>query len=270
MKKLSPLFWVGVGFLILVMVFAIVGPNVRHSWQNATGHVRMPPGSDHWLGTDEQGRDVFARLAYGARITLIIGLSVQSLALIVGVTVGVLGVFGPRWLSSALLRLTDGMFAFPDLLLAIMLVGLFGRGTWPVVTSLAIASWPGVARLARTQIASFKDREFVVAAKAMGATVPYLVRRHILPHLVGILLAIAMVDVAAVILSESTLSFLGIGVQLPETSWGGMIQGGNSQKESNPLLLLWPCLALASTVFALNFVGDGLRKVFDPTASHVR
>lgn len=268
--KLSPLFWFGVVFLAFIVVFAIVGPDMRHSWQFPTGPVKAPPDAKHWLGTDELGRDVFARLAYGARISLMIGLLVQSIAVVVGIFVGVTAVFGPKWIANPLMRLTDGMFAFPDLLLAIMLVGLFGMGTGPVVVSLAIASWPSMARLIRTQVATLKDREFVVAARAMGAPVPYLVFRHILPHLLGVILAVAMVDVAAVILSESTLSFLGIGVQLPETSWGSMIQSGNGQKESTPLLLLWPCLFLTLTIFALNFVGDGLRKLADVTTSHVK
>lgn len=264
------MFWAGVAYLLVLVVFAIFGPHMRHLWSAPVGAPRLPPNPEFWLGTDEQGRDILARLAYGARLSLTIGVVVQLIAVSVGVIVGVLGVYGPRWISTPLMRLTDGMFAFPDLLLAIMLVGLFGMGVWPVVASLAISSWPSVARLVRTQVASLKDREFVVAAQAMGARTPYLVFKHILPHLAGILLAVMMVDVAATILSESTLSFLGIGVQLPEASWGSMIQTGNSFKESSPLLLLWPCLLLSLTVFALNFVGDGLRALADPKGAEVR
>lgn len=268
--KRNWLFWIGAGYLVLLVLFAIFGPNMRHSWSDPIGPARMGPGPDYWLGTDEQGRDVFARLAYGARLSLTIGISVQIIAVVVGVIVGVLGVYGPKWISSPLMRLTDGMFAFPDLLLAIMLVGLFNRGTGPVVASLAIAAWPSVARLVRTQVASLKDREFVVAAQAMGARTPYLVVKHILPHLAGVLLAVMMVDVAATILSESTLSFLGIGVQLPEASWGSMIQTGNLYIRNQPLLLVWPCLTLSLTIFALNFVGDGLRVLADPKGSEAR
>lgn len=264
------MFWGGVVFLSLLVLFAVFGPYMRHAWNAPVGTARMGPSADFWLGTDEQGRDVFARLAYGARLSLTIGITVQIIAVVVGVIVGVLGVYGPRWVSSPLMRLTDGMFAFPDLLLAIMLVGLFGMGIKPIVASLAIAAWPSVARLVRTQVASLKDREFVVAAQAMGASTPYLVVKHILPHLAGVLMAVMMVDVAATILSESTLSFLGIGVQLPEASWGSMIQTGNSYKQNQPLLLLWPCLMLSLTVFALNFVGDGLRAMTDPKGSETR
>ena len=268
--KRSPLFWLGCGFLTLLAVYAIFGPNMRHSWFSATGHAREMPTASHWLGTDEKGVDIFARMAYGARVSLLIGFSVQFIAVGGGVLVGVLGVFAPRWVADPLMRLTDGMFAFPDLLLAIMLVGLFGMGTGTVVIALSITAWPSVARLVRTQVASLKDREFVVASRSMGAPVTYTVWRHVLPHLTGVLMAVAMVDVAAVILSESTLSFLGIGVQLPQTSWGSMIRTGNDYKDSHPILLLWPCIVLALTVFALNFVGDGLRSMTDPTGSQVR
>jgi ABC-type dipeptide/oligopeptide/nickel transport system permease subunit len=226
----------------------------------------LPPFGTHWLGTDELGRDVMARLAYGARLSLIIGFSVQVLAVAIGICVGVVGVYGPKWLSTPLMRFTDGMFAFPDLLLAVLIAGLFSMGLVPVIVALAIGSWPSVARLVRTQVASLKDREFVVASQAMGASTPLIVVRHILPHLAGVLVAVMMVDIAATILAESTLSFLGIGVQLPEASWGSMIQSGNANKLVNPWLLLWPCLILSLTVFALNFVGDGLRALLDPKA----
>ena len=268
--KRSPLFWFGVAFLLLLAVYAVVGPEFRHSWLYSSGRAREYPSAMHWFGTDEKGIDIFARMAYGARVSLLIGFTVQILAVTVGVLVGVLGVFAPKWIADPLMRLTDGMFAFPDLLLAIMLVGLFGMGTGPVVVALAISAWPSVARLVRTQVASLKDREFVVASRAMGAPVSVTVVRHVLPHLMGVILAVAMVDVAAVILSESTLSFLGIGVQLPQTSGGSMIRAGSDYKESHPIMLVWPCVALALTVFALNFVGDGLRSMTDPTGSQVR
>lgn len=266
----SPLFWVGVGFLVLLAVYALVGPEFRHSWLASSGKVREMPSALHWFGTDEKGVDIFARMAYGARVSLLIGFVVQLVAVCTGVTVGVLGVFGPRWVSGPLMRFTDGMFAFPDLLLAIMLVGLFGMGTGPVVLALSVTAWPSVARLVRTQVASLKDREFVVASHAMGAPTVYTVFRHVLPHLSGVLLAVAMVDVAAIILSESTLSFLGIGVKLPEASWGSMIRTGNEYKDNHPVMLFFPCMALALTVFALNFVGDGLRSMTDPAGTQVR
>jgi ABC-type dipeptide/oligopeptide/nickel transport system permease subunit len=224
----------------------------------------MPPSSEFWLGTDEQGRDVFARLAFGARMSLSIGFAVQLIALFVGIVMGTLGVFAPKLLSIPILRLTDGMFAFPDILLAILIVGIWNARFEAMIIALSITAWPAVARLTRTQVASLKDREYVVASKALGAGTGYLVRKHILPHLWGILLAVAMIDVAAVILAESALSFLGIGIQAPTASWGGMIQAARINMNSYPIMLLWPCLILSLTIFALNFVGDGLRALADP------
>ena len=227
----------------------------------------MPPSSEFWLGTDEQGRDIFARLAFGARMSLTIGFLVQAIALAIGILMGTLGVFAPKFLSVPILRLTDGMFAFPDILLAILIVGIWNARFEAMIIALSITAWPGVARLTRTQVASLKDREYVVASKALGASTGYLVRKHILPHLWGIVLAVAMIDVAAVILAESALSFLGIGIQAPTASWGGMIQAARVNMNSYPIMLLWPCLILSLTIFALNFVGDGLRALVDPKSS---
>ncbi len=227
----------------------------------------MPPSSEFWFGTDEQGRDVFSRLAFGARLSLTIGFSVQIIALFFGIVMGTLGVFAPKPISIPILRLTDGMFAFPDILLAILIVGIWNMRFEAMIIALSITAWPAVARLTRTQVATLKDREYVIASKALGASTTYLVRKHILPHLWGILLAVAMIDVAAVILAESALSFLGIGIQAPTPSWGGMIQAGRLNMNSHPIMLLWPCLILSLTIFALNFVGDGLRTLADPKSN---
>lgn len=262
------LFWFGVITLSLVVFLAIVGPHIRHPYDVPVGRPSLPPQAAFWLGTDEQGRDIFARLAYGARISLLIGVVVQAIALSVGLLAGVLSVFAPKWIAVPVQRLTDGMFAFPDLLLAIMIAGVFSSaGIWAVVVGLSISAWPPVARLVKTQLTTLKEREFVVAARAMGAPTWYLVFKHMLPHLRGVLLAVLMVDMAATILAESTLSFLGIGVRPPDPSWGGMIRTANELKMSNPIMLLWPCLVLSLTIFALNFLGDGLRAMTDPKQS---
>jgi len=250
--------------MALLVLFAIFGPEMRHPYDQSAGKPFLPPSGQFWLGTDEQGRDTVARLAFGARMSLLVGLSVQAITLVVGTLVGVLGVFGPKWLSGPLMRLTDAMFAFPDILLAILIIGVFGMGLFPVIAALAVTAWPSVARLVRTQVASLKDRDFFVASKALGAPTGYLVFKHILPHLWGILLAVSMVEVAGTILAESSLSFLGIGIQSPDPSWGNMINQARYNMESHPILLLWPCLILSLTVFALNFIGDELRAIVDP------
>lgn len=237
---------------------------MRHNYLDAAGRPFMPPGSEYWLGTDEQGRDIFARLAYGARMSLLVGISVQLISLTIGTLVGVLGVFAPKWIREPLLRLTDGMFAFPDILLAILIIGVWSTGLIPIIVALSLTSWPAVARIVKTQVASLKDREFVVASRALGAPIGYTVRRHILPHLAGILAAVAMVDLAGTILAESALSFLGIGITPPTPSWGSMINDSRAYLNSNPMMLVWPCLVLSLAIFSLNFVGDELRAALDP------
>ena len=275
MKKYrDPLLWSGITFLVLLVIFAIVGPNVRYNYQYPIPGA-LPfqyPSHTAWLGTDELGRDIFARLAYGARISLYIGLAVQCISLTTGIIVGSLGIYAPKWIASPLMRLTDAMFAFPDILLAILIIAVFGRGTTPVIVALAVTAWPAIARLVRVQLSSLKDREFVIASRAMGSSTPYTVLKHVLPQLWGILLAVTMVELAATILAESTLSFLGIGVQQPKPSWGSMINTARALMQPGPqyngsmamYYLLFPCLILALTIFSLNFVGDGLRAITDP------
>jgi len=281
----DPLLWFGIVFLTLLILFAIFGPMARdaqlaalsahHPFTSVYDDVTPPFrsfSSTFPFGTDGQGRDVVARLASGARISLTVGLVVQVFALVVGVTVGVLGVYAPKWLANGLMRFTDAMFAFPDILLAILIIGTVqsskveipGGKLAPVIAALSITAWPSIARLVRAQVATLKDREFVVASKATGASTFYAVTRHILPQLSGILMAVSMIDIAGTILAESTLSFLGIGVQAPEPSWGSMIDHARQNMNSYPEQLLAPCLILSLTVFALNFVGDGFRNYFDP------
>ncbi|MBL8086554.1 MAG: ABC transporter permease [Chthonomonas sp.] len=266
MKRLGSLFWIGSFFFGVVCLFAAFGPMIRPPFDERVAPPYLPPSAQFWLGTDEQGRDIAARLAMGARVSLQIGLTVQMLALLLGVTLGILAVYGPPWARSVILRLTDGMLAFPDILLAILILGIWSFGMLPVIVALAITAWPTVLRLVRAQVATLKDREFIVASRALGNSLPRVVWHHVLPQLWGILLAVSMVDLAGIILAESSLSFLGIGVQPPTPSWGSMINIAR-QEMLNPahqISLLWPCLALSITVFALNFIGDALRAWADP------
>lgn len=262
--KLGFVFWASAGFLVFLLLLATVGTFLLPDPTLSIGKTNQLPGAGAWLGTDEQGRDILSRLAHGAQVSLYVGFFTQLIAVAVGVAVGVTGEFGPKWIAGPLMRFTDAMFAFPDLLLAILIVGIFGAGVTPVIIALSVTAWPSVARLVKSQMASLREREYVQAAFAQGAGSVYVVTRHILPHLWGILLAVSMVDLAAVILAESSLSFLGIGVQAPQPSWGSMVNAARAQMASHPIQLVWPCLILAMTIFALNFVGDGLRQLTDP------
>jgi ABC-type dipeptide/oligopeptide/nickel transport system permease subunit len=272
-KFRDPLAWIGIGFMVLLVLFAIFGPMIptRDGFDPVEGRVaapHLPPGTQYApLGTDEIGRSFLQRLAYGARISLYVGLAVQGISLVVGVFVGVIGTFAKRWIAEPLMRFTDGMFAFPDLLFAILIIGIVGANTNSVIFALSISGWPSIARITKTQLASLREREFAVAAQASGASTAYLVIKHLLPQMTGILLAITMVSLAGTILSESTLSFLGIGVQSPTPSWGKMVNEARGQMNSNPIELVWPCAMLSLTVFAISFIGDGLRAYFDPKSN---
>lgn len=266
-KKLGWQFWLAVGYMVALALLAIIGPNIGHSYKESITDPLLGPSAEYWFGTDELGRDIFARIAKGAQYSLLIGFCVQIFAVTIGLILGIAMVYAPKWIAIPIQRITDGMFAFPDLLLAIMIVGIFQMGIVPVIIALTVGSWPAVARLVKGQVATLKDREYVTAAKAMGASTFYQVTKHILPHLAGVIVAVMMVDVAATILAESTLSFLGIGIQPPEPSWGQLIAKGNIYKETTLNLLLWPCLFLSMTIFALNFLGDGLRALVDHKGS---
>jgi ABC-type dipeptide/oligopeptide/nickel transport system permease subunit len=236
------------------------------------------PNAQFWLGTDEYGRDIFGRLAFGARMSLLLGIAVQIVAIGVGLLVGTAAGYGPKWANTLLMRFTDAMFAFPDILLAILIMSIL-RGskvsfvsgmpevvaaTLPVFAAPAVVGWPSMARLIRNQVLSLKEQEYVTASRALGAGHKHVVFKHILPHLIGLISAVAMVGMAMVILAEGALSFLGIGVPPPLPSWGSMINDARQYMNSNPEMLFWPCLILSLTILALNFVGDGLRDRFDP------
>ena len=261
--------------MVLLVLLAVIGPYIpipgaKDPVNDVIAKTHLGYGTPHAiLGTDEIGRSFLQRIAYGARISLTIGFIVQAINLTMGVMVGVISAFAPKWIAVPLMRLTDGMFAFPDILLAILIIGILGPGILPVVVALSITGWPSIARLTKTQLATIKEREFVVAAKAAGAPTWYLVVKHLLPQMSGILLAVSMIELAGTILAESTLSFLGIGVQPPTPSWGGLINNARGQLNSNPTELIAPCLILSLTVFALNFIGDGLRAYFDPKSSNI-
>lgn len=270
------IFKLSVVYLVMLLLVAIFG--VRFPIDETVGEKLLPPNTKFWCGTDELGRDVFSRLAYGARLSIGIGFAVTVFALIVAFFIGTAAGYGPRWLGNALMRFTDGMFAFPDILLAILIIGIIGVGhtnifsklpNWmgamiPVFAALAVVAWPSTARLVRNQVLSIKEREYVTASRALGAGHWHVVAKHILPQLWGLISAVAMVEMAQIILAESALSFLGIGIQPPWPSWGSMINDSRAWMASEPLLLLWPCLALSLTILALNFVGDSLRDKFDP------
>ena len=222
-----------------------------------------PPDDAHPLGRDALGRDVLSRLLYGARVSFVVGVATLFISLLIGVTLGATAGWVGGWLDEALVRVIDVFLAFPGLLLAIALAAVLGPSLANVVLALSVLGWPSYARLARTEVAGLRRREFVHAAEALGARPARIVLAHILPLAVPTLLVQATFGIAGAIVAEASLSFLGLGVAPPTPSWGGMIAEGRTFMLVAPHVILFPGLALAATVLALQLLGDGLRDVLD-------
>lgn len=222
------------------------------------------PSPAHPLGTDFHGRDVLSRLIYGSRVSLSVALLVEGVELLFGLTLGLIAGLRGGWLDTLLMRLTDLMFAFPDILLAILITGIFGKSFFNVFLALALVGWPGMVRLVRSQVLALRHREYVEASRALGASDTRLMLKHLLPNIAGPVIVAATVGMGSIILAESTLSFLGLGIQEPFPSWGLMINSGWALRRSNPMLTVYPAVLLATTIMAFNFLGDGLRDWLDP------
>ncbi|MEX3958519.1 ABC transporter permease [Trinickia sp. EG282A] len=219
--------------------------------------------SGHWFGTDELGRDLLVRTLVGGRVSLEIGLLGTLVAGVIGVGYGACaGYFGGR-VDAVMMRLVDMMYAIPYMLIAILMMTLFGRAFYLVVLTISAFSWLDMARVVRGQTLSLRTREFVDAARAIGVAPWSIVVRHIVPNLVGVVAVYLTVMVPGVVLTESVLSFLGLGVQEPMTSWGVLIEDGAQKLEAMPWLLLAPASMLCLSLYCINFVGDGLRDAFD-------
>ncbi len=228
--------------------------------------IRAPPdfAKAHWFGTDANGRDLFVRTLYGARISLLVGLAATSVSLVIGVTYGAIaGYFGGR-IDSIMMRLVDVMYSLPFLFFVILLMVFFGRHIVLIFVALGAVEWLTMARIVRGQTLSIKQREFVEAAHAGGVSTAKIIRRHIIPNSIGPVIVYVTLTIPQVILIESFLSFLGLGVQEPYTSWGVLISEGAAQMETAPWMLIFPAIFLATTLFCFNFVGDGLRDALDP------
>ena len=225
------------------------------------------PGPEHPLGTDQLGRDVLSRLLWGARVSLAVGILTQVIVVGVGVAVGAAaGVAGGR-VDNLLMRLTDVVYALPELLLAILLRAVVGSSPVMLIVAIGLASWVGVARLTRGQMLTLKERDFVRAARAMGAGPIWITRRHLLPNAAGPLIILLTFNVPRAVFAEAALSYIGIGIAPPTPSWGSMIQEGAQAIFAAPTLVLFPSLAIVGTMLAFTLLGDGLRDQLDPRAS---
>lgn len=254
----------GVGFGVLGLV-ALVAPSLvpADPFATALGERLRPPGAGHPFGQDALGRDVLARVVYGARISLAVGGAAVVLSLLLGVTCGAIAGWAGGWVDEAIGRAIDVLLAFPGLLFAIALAAVLGPSIPNVILALGLFGWTGYARLTRAQIAALRRREFVVAAEALGAGAPRIVLHHLLPLAAPALAVQAAFGMAGAIVAEASLSFLGLGAPAPLPSWGAMIDEGRPFLLVAPHVTLFPGMALASTVLVLQVLGDRLRDVLD-------
>jgi peptide/nickel transport system permease protein len=225
----------------------------------------MPPGEQFLLGTDTLGRDLLSRLLYGARTSLIIGLVANGIAVTIGLFVGVTAGYMRGWVGGLLMRVTDLMMAFPALLLAIVLAAILKPSLWIVAMVIALVNWVQVARIVYTETRGLVERDFIMAERALGAGNGRIVLLHVLPHLVPTAIVWGTLGIATTVLLEATLSFLGIGVQPPQPSWGNIIFESQSYFQAAPWLVFIPGALILLTALAFNLVGDALRDILDPT-----
>ena len=225
----------------------------------------LPPSERFWLGTDLLGRDVFTRLVYGARTSLIIGIVANAVAVLIGTVLGTIAGYAGGWTSTVIMRFTDLMMAFPALLLAIALAAILKPSLWIVAMVIALVNWVQTARVMYTQTRTLAELEFIEAARALGAAWPRILLVHIVPHLMPHILVWGTLGISVTVLLEATLSFLGIGVQPPTPSWGGIIFESQSYFLSAPWLVVFPGVSILLLALSFNLVGDGLRDALDPT-----
>ena len=255
-------------FLILITLVCVIGPwLLPHAYDSTDWDaLKLPPAltHSHWWGTDESGRDLLVRCLMGGRISLMVGILTTLTSIALGVVWGACAGYIGGAVDQVMMRVVDIMYAVPYLLIAILLVTVLGRDFYLVVLAITAFSWMDTARLVRGQTLSLRQMEFIEAARAMGVSTPRIVFEHIVPNLLGLVLVYATVTVPSVILTESVLSFLGLGIQEPMTSWGVLIHDGAQMLDSAAWLLIFPALMLSLTLYSFNYLGDGLRDALDP------
>ncbi len=262
-NKLAMAGLVVICLLLLVAVFADLLAPYDPS-RLFPGQSYAPPSAVHWLGTDDVGRDVLSRLIHGARVSLAVGVFAQVIILVIGLTIGgIAGFFGSR-VDNYLMRFTDVFYAFPDLLFVIIITAALGASFVNILIAIGLVNWTDLARLVRGQLMTLREREFVSAARSLGAPSARIILQHLLPNAAGPIIVRVTYGVPQAIFTEAVLSFIGLGVRPPMASWGTMIERGNQAIFSAPHMVLFPAVAIALTMLAFNFVGDGLRDALDP------
>ncbi|MCW1413829.1 ABC transporter permease [Rhizobium sp. 1AS11] len=270
LTRRHPLVLIGGGLLLLLILLALAAPFYAGDPRNMDPFVRLqPPSSEHWFGTDNLGRDVFARTIYGARISLMVGLISALLAACAGLLIGVVAGYVRRF-DNVIMRVMDALMSIPTILLAIALISLTGPGIGILIVAVTLPQTPSVTRLVRSVVLSVRERPYVEAAVCGGARLPKVLWRHVLPSTIPPLMVQSAIVCADAIMTEAGLSFLGVGVPPEIPSWGNMISSSRVYLASAPLTIFAPGIFLAVTVLAVNLFGDGLRDLFDPRANRRR
>lgn len=263
----NPLAAIGVVLVVVFVIFAVFAPWIAPQDPAAIElQTRLSaPSTAHWLGTDELGRDILSRLIYGARISMLVGSCVVLASLIIGLIIGsIAGYYGGSVDRFVNVVLMNAFLSFPGILIAIAFVAFRGPGILNLVIALSLGGWVGYARLVRGQVLAAREREFVEAARALGASDFRIIVRHILPNIIQPVIVQAAIGMAGAILAEATMSFLGLGVPPPTASWGAMLNDGRAHLFDSPHLVLFPALAVMLAVLSFNFIGDALRDYLDP------
>ena len=256
----------GLMIIVVLVLVALLAPLIapydpaQQSWTS----IRKPPSAQHWFGTDESGRDLFSRVIYGARASLLAGVVSISIALTFGVPIGLLAGYGGRWIDALIGRITDAMLAVPFLILAIALAAFLGPSLHNAMIAIGVTATPIFVRLTRGQVMAVKVEDYVEAARAVGNPPVRIALRHILPNILPALIVQATISIATAIIAEASLSFLGLGQQPPAPSWGSMLNTAQRFLTNAPWMALWPGLAIFLAVLSFNILGDGLRDALDP------
>lgn len=262
---------VGLIMLILLVFLSVAAPILTGYDPNDIDlfNIETPPSSEHLLGTDELGRDVWSRLLYGGRVSLLVGICATGLQLAIGVTLGAVSGYFGGWIDSLVMRLTDIVMSFPFYAIAISLAALLGANVWNVVLIIGVLNWTGITRIVRAEVLSLRQREFIEAARAIALNPAEIILRHLLPNALGPIIVYATLGIATGILSEAGLSFLGLGVSQPQSSWGNMLSAAQSMRVLSSEWWLWvpPGAMVFTMVLSINFLGDGLRDALDPTST---
>jgi oligopeptide transport system permease protein len=259
---------VSAGMLLIITLAALAGPALSpHDYQGTDFDTRLSPpalADAHWFGTDDLGRDLFVRTFSGARVTLLVAVVASLVSLVIGVAWGAVAGYAGGRVDAVMMRIVDALYALPFIFLVILLMVAFERNFLLIFVAIGAINWLDMARIVRGQTLSLKERDFVAAARLIGATPAAIVFRHIAPNLVGVVVVYLTLTIPQAILVESFLSFLGLGVQEPATSLGALVNDGAAQMQRAPWLLLIPCTLLSAILLCCNFLGDGLRDLLDP------